>query len=778
MKKNILASFLTLSAVITLNAQPVPCGTSPEMTSFCDEACIICDINGFTGINDDLVQGQAPPGFCTNFVHHMQWIGFIAGSTNLTLEVHVFNCQMNEGLEVGIYKSLDCNAFQLVSNCDTDIPNNGTGVFTNTVPLVVGQYYFFVMDGSMGDVCNYTINVVNGTTNVTALTTSGMLSGDTKACLETPSLYTISPPVGATVFEWTLNGAPLATGPDTSILVNWTAAGVYDLCVTASNTCDTAAPVCQSVVITGIPPSVIAATICEGECFGIGDTVLCDAGMYAFHYAGAEGCDSLVQVTLDVLPVAEANLDLFICEGDSIFIGGHVYFENGYYQTILTAKNGCDSIVNLDLQVVVCEMKGNLSANPVLCHGFSDGSLQFSISEGTPPFHYSWERIGSGAPAGTGMLSNLNQVETVGNLPAGTYFVTVADNFGNDVILFSEVTEPPLLTAAIQLKDYQGFQVSCFGIKDGALDLTVSGGIPPYTLLWNNGDQTAHLKNLGSGLYECTITDAIGCTLVVQATLIAPDELMFEAQFDKPGCDGINTGSIRVLTTTGGTPPYIYELSGNGFGSTTEFTDLPPGNYTLTVRDANGCIFAESAAFATPLIPVIELGPDLTVDLGESARFQLYFNVPLDTFIWSPLPGLSCYDCPQPDASPYHTTTYFLTVEAPGGCTDVDSVRVIVLPSRDVYVPNIFSPNNDNINERFTVYGGPEVLIVRTLQVYSRWGELVFQRDGLAANDEQNGWDGTFRGKPVSPGVFAWVAEVEFLDGVVAIHSGSVTITR
>ena len=216
----------------------------------------------------------------------------------------------------------------------------------------------------------------------------------------------------------------------------------------------------------------------------------------------------------------------------------------------------------------------------------------------------------------------------------------------------------------------------------------------------------------------------------------------------------MNTGAIRILTTAGGIAPYTFDLSGGGFGNETEYTDLSPGYYTLTVRDANGCTFAESATFFTPLIPEIELGPDLTVDLGESTRFQLQFNVPLDTFIWSPLPGLSCYDCPQPDATPYHSTTYTLLVKAPGGCTDSDSVTVIVLDKRDVYVPNIFSPDDDGINEIFTVYGGPEVLTVRNLQVYSRWGELVFQRNGLAANDEQGGWDGTFRGKPLSPGVY------------------------
>lgn len=778
MKKNILFLFLTLPVALILRAQPIPCGPAPEMTSFCDEACIICDINGFTGINDDPAQGEAPPGFCTTQVHHMQWIGFIAGSTNLTLEVKVFNCQINEGLEVGIYQSLDCETFQLVSNCDTDIPNNTTGVFSNTVPLVVGQYYFFVMDGSQGDVCNYTVNVLSGTTNVSALNTSGVIAGAAEACVESPALFIISPPLGATTFEWSLDGVPIATGMDTSIVVNWVSPGTYNLCATASNTCDVAVPACQTVTVYGIPPTFIPAAICEGDCYVIGDTVLCDAGIYDFHYAGSKGCDSLVRVTLDVLPVTATSLDLFICEDDSVYVGGQAYFESGQFQKILTSINGCDSIVTLDLQVIACQIQGELTTSPAICHGAGSGALQFSIDYGTPPFLYSWVRIGAGVPSGAGMLAGLNQLETIGNLPAGTYFITVSDNFGNNAILFGDVNEPAPLAAGVQLKDYNGFQVSCFGGTDGGLDLTLSGGVPPYSVLWNNGNQSTQLNNMAAGTYQCTVTDAVGCTGVVQADLKEPELLVLEALFEKPGCDGLNTGSISVTATSGGAAPYAYSLSGGAFGSITEFKDLLPGNYTLSVRDGNGCSAAESVTFSTPLIPEIELGPDLTVDLGESTRFQLLFNVPLDAFIWSPLPGLSCYDCPQPEATPYHTTTYTLTVEAPGGCTDSDNLTVIVLDQRDVFVPNVFSPDDDGNNEIFTVYGGPEVLAVNTLQVYSRWGELLFQRDGLAANDEQGGWDGTFRGKPLSPGVYTWVAEVAFLDGVVLEYKGDVMIVR
>ena len=256
-----LASFFLFYST-ALFAQPQPCGPNPEMTPLCADACIICDIDGFTGINNDGIQGQAPPGFCTNNVHHMQWIGFIAGSTNLTLSVSVFNCQGNSGLEVGIYKSLDCQTFQLVSNCDGDIPPNTTQNFTNTVPLTIGQYYYFVMDGNNNDVCNYTIHVLSGTTEVMPLENSGSIIGPETVCSSTPNDYTVSLPPGAAHFYWTLNGLPYASETDTTVSLNFLTPGLNQLCVTASNACDTAFPACRNIFVNTIPPTDISAKIC------------------------------------------------------------------------------------------------------------------------------------------------------------------------------------------------------------------------------------------------------------------------------------------------------------------------------------------------------------------------------------------------------------------------------------------------------------------------------------------------------------------------------------
>lgn len=775
MKNNTALTALLLFFFNTLIAQPEPCGPNPQMTPLCADACIICDINGFTGTNDAGIQGQAPPGFCTGTVHHMQWIGFIAGSTNLTLSISVFNCQTGSGLEVGIYKSLDCQTFQLVTNCDGDIPANTTQNFTNIVPLTIGQYYYFVMDGNADDVCSYTIHVISGSTQVMPLANSGTIVGPETACINTPNDYTVSLPPGAAHFYWTLNGLPYASETDTTVALNFVTPGLNQLCVTASNTCDTAFPACRNILVHSIPPTDISAKICTGECYQYGDTMLCDAGNYMFHYTGSEGCDSLVRVSLEVLQSVTTNLNVSLCDGDSIFVGDHPYFLSGQYQEHLLSPNGCDSVVNLALQIIQCEIQGQLNANPVICYGESSGSLEFSVANGTPPFTYTWQRIGGGG-SGTGGVAALNTLEKIQNLPAGSYSILVKDNFGNDVAFFQEVTEPPVLAFAAVKSDYNGFNIHCNGESNGSIQAGLSGGISPYHYAWSNGSTGGSLQNLSAGIYTCTATDAQGCSVVQPIELIEPSELVFETQFQNPGCAGVNTGQAHVTGTMGGTLPYQYALSGSDFGNHTDFTNLPPGNYTLTVKDANGCESSASASLVAPLIPNIELGQDLTLNLAESTQILLSHDTPLDSFAWTLKPGLSCYDCPEPLATPYETTTYTLTAEAPGGCTDTDSLTVFVRKIRDVYIPNIFSPNDDGENDFFTVYGGPEVQEVK-LEIYSRWGELVFRSIG-SANDERKGWDGTFRGDPVTAGVFVWRAEILFVDGVRLPYEGDVTVLR
>jgi gliding motility-associated-like protein len=96
-----------------------------------------------------------------------------------------------------------------------------------------------------------------------------------------------------------------------------------------------------------------------------------------------------------------------------------------------------------------------------------------------------------------------------------------------------------------------------------------------------------------------------------------------------------------------------------------------------------------------------------------------------------------------------------------------------------IYVPQIFSPNEDGQNESFTVYGDPDLVQdVALLRIYDRWGELVFEQQSLTINDEAAGWQGTLRGRPVLPGVYVWYAEIRMRNGSIVFKKGELTVVR
>lgn len=113
----------------------------------------------------------------------------------------------------------------------------------------------------------------------------------------------------------------------------------------------------------------------------------------------------------------------------------------------------------------------------------------------------------------------------------------------------------------------------------------------------------------------------------------------------------------------------------------------------------------------------------------------------------------------------------------------VDSIKKIVFVRRcDVYIPNLFTPNNDGQNDFFTAYGGVNVSLIRKILIYDRWGDLVFEKKNIAPNVDYYGWDGSVSTRSKTYGlnssVFVYVIDVEFVDGEVVTFSGDVTLLR
>jgi gliding motility-associated-like protein len=210
---------------------------------------------------------------------------------------------------------------------------------------------------------------------------------------------------------------------------------------------------------------------------------------------------------------------------------------------------------------------------------------------------------------------------------------------------------------------------------------------------------------------------------------------------------------------------------------------LAAGIYEPKILDGNGCILRLGPVEVTqqPALSV-DLGPDIEILLGQDTQLLATLtHVNGDYSLWWS-PGdtvwLSCDDCINPSVYSLQQNHYFEAfVIDSAGCRAEDQILVTVERPRKVFVPTAFSPNGDFTNDLLLVHGqqSSRALVFR---VYDRWGEMVYEARDFAFNDENTGWDGTFRGKPMDPGVYVWVLEVAYIDGVKELFKGNTTLIR
>ena len=161
----------------------------------------------------------------------------------------------------------------------------------------------------------------------------------------------------------------------------------------------------------------------------------------------------------------------------------------------------------------------------------------------------------------------------------------------------------------------------------------------------------------------------------------------------------------------------------------------------------------------------------LKVDVNSEFR--------IDTVIWTPKSSLNCLspDCITLEVNPIITTAYVAIVIDQNGCKGSDEIIVKVNNIRNVYFPNIFTPNRDGFNDYFQAVVGPGVEKILSFSIYDRWGNMVFDKSDFIPDPAgTDGWDGTYNGVRLDPGVFVYFAKAKFIDGREIQYSGSVTL--
>ncbi|MDZ7879061.1 MAG: gliding motility-associated C-terminal domain-containing protein [Saprospiraceae bacterium] len=539
-------------------------------------------------------------------------------------------------------------------------------------------------------------------------------------------------------------------------------AGSYRFTITDSNGCSP-----DSITITLIdPPSVqvtftdIEGTSCYGTCDGKAKASArggsANTGLYSYNWSSGEITNN-----------AASSKATQLCGG---------------WQFVTVSDAVC--VYPPDSVFIQRPDSFSFITPPIVspsCKGDRDGSAEIRPRGGTLPYSYLW--------------SNGSTRNTIVNVAAGRYTVTVTDAQFCPFTLVVTIDEPDSLK--IDTVPLLSQNVSCYGLADGFIKLRRTGGngaTAQTNYEWIPAvSQSDSAKGLKSGAYTIIGTDGKGCRNSITISLTQPDPIFFYMPpLTQPRCNGELT-TLRIDTAFGSTYQYPFSVSvDNGpqypIGY---FIPVFAGRHEINIiEQVSGCTLDTAVTISEP--PPLSLRFDtlgiqnqiakILVGLGDSVRINPLITsaLPIDSVVWTPRTYLSFRSDPlRPFTRPLDDITYKLTIVDVNGCSTSEQLFVELDRNRNIFIPNIFSPNGDDRNDYFGVFNGVGVKMINFVRIFDRWGEMMFTKNKILPNtDITEGWDGTFKGKVVENGVYIYIIEVEFEDGQKLVYRGDISVAR
>ena len=319
--------------------------------------------------------------------------------------------------------------------------------------------------------------------------------------------------------------------------------------------------------------------------------------------------------------------------------------------------------------------------------------------------------------------------------------------------------------------------VLCHSGNTGTATVIPSGGVGPYSYLWEDGQDSSTAVSLISGVYGVRVTDAQGCVAEAMEPVGEPDTLVLKLT-DKtdPYCDW-NNGSASVVAQ-GGMGTYSYSWNTEPVQLVPDATDLFGGLHIATVLDENGCTDTLSVFLQNtpPAIPDFGSQPDLNDSILLSQAKIQFENQTIGGFVYEWDFGdrnLSDEENPRHTyADPGEYTVTLTAYNEYMVCPVSISKTIHIIPDGVLYIPNAFTPNGDGTNDFFEVKG--EGIVSLSLIIYDRWGKEIAR-----LNQPDETWDGrTFSGTAAPEGVYAFVVTAFFNSGAKFNRGGTITIIR
>lgn len=606
------------------------------------------------------------------------------------------------------------------------------------------------------------------------------------------------------------------TGPYT---VNWTnglngnsianlSAGSYQATVTDSNGCN------SNVNVTITQPEVLAVTdnvqnlLCFEDNSGVisltpsggsgnytyqwsngestKDITGLAAGNYSVQITDGNGCviSNSYTLTQPTLLVSSGTKTDNTCYGNSdgsidlSVLGGTAPYtfawsngassedlnglQAGNYSVQITDSKGCTSNSTFTI-VQPAEVLIDIQQQDILCADQSTGSIVLNISGGSGPYNVIWTNGASG--------------NSLTNLAAGTYEGSITDSQGCTSTVNVTLTQPEPLSIIENIDN-----VSCFGNNDGRIAFTVNGGVAPYTYSWSSGENGNSRSSLSSGSYSVTITDANNCSITETFDITQPEVLTVTVTQNLIiDCDTRSITEEVTITTTGGTGTAQFNWNSSNFISENRRSFDRNGLQTIEVRDDNNCI-----ANVTVNVVLPELGEssfeitDGTTDpfgsytLNTPITFSALLSDNITSFTWDFGDGKIVENEALIDHTYTEVGDYLVTLTAldNNGCTTVSELDINVNLGYEIVMPTAFTPNGDNLNDRFypEYYGLESIKLV----IYNNWGDVVFVSEDI----ESGGWNGLVRNQEAPAGGYAFKLFAQSISGKQIEETGSFVLVQ
>ncbi|MCB0654075.1 MAG: gliding motility-associated C-terminal domain-containing protein [Saprospiraceae bacterium] len=561
-------------------------------------------------------------------------------------------------------------------------------------------------------------------------------------------------------YTWSTNpGVPTIFNPLPGLF-----AGNYTVTVTDANDC-------PALVLNAnvVDPASIEVAITDITGVSCPDDLTCD-GLATASAMYSDGTTGIFAFTWSS---GEQDLNTAVSDATMLCRGA---------QTVDVSDGECGVTAMVDVPTPA-SIQVAVTQNQPSCFSYTDGSVVLAPTGGTGNFTYQWV----GFPETS---------ETLSDIPAGTYtaILTDANNCTHQQIV--QLAQPFELMLEVDPTQSTPF-VSCNGDADGIIAVVYNSSDPinpigPNAFTWSGNvapSSSSIAANLEAGTYTVTITDIEGCTDEVSYTINQPDPIFFAIEDPmEPLCYGEQT-QIFIDTAYGGAGAAFSEfqfiIDNNGLSfPVNQGAPVFAGPHTVTIVDPMGCTNVTDVTIGQPAELEVSLPAQLVIELGDTLN-QLTPIItggtqPYASFQWTPADFLSSDTVLSPFIIPLGNQEYqFMVIDA-NDCLTEASIFVELDANRNVYIPNIFSPNGDGPNDEFRIFACRGVESINFARIFNRWGGLVYESDDIPVVCEGGTilWDGRFHGDLAPSAVYVYVVEVTFLDGVTLTYRGDIAIIR